>query len=810
MSERDQFQKTFAHFPLLPLTVSLALGILTQHYFNIQLSYLFSLFLVLAFAALFLHLKTSTEQQKISSLLIIIFFLMGAIRYGGWQAANLRQPYLNSLPLHQVELRGEIKSVQKSDRVKAVFELKEIHKDTLAAFVEGKILLYFPAGFSGAVLPGQILSILNADLEPLPPRRNPGQFDYANYLRQREIVALIRVKNSRQIILGKTDDKFSAEKSIFAPLRHRLTECFETYFSPFAANFLKALILGKRENMDRQVLENFQNAGVMHVLAISGLHVGFVAGIFYVVLSFFPISFKKRNLLIILLLLFYMFLTGNQPPVVRATLMASLLLFGVNIERKTSVYNSIFAAAFIILLWQPQQLFWVGFQFSFAAVLSIIYFYTKMEPFRQKVLGLVKSGKLRPRVNNWILMPFLVSLSAQIGTLPLTMHYFHKLSLISFFLNILIIPFIGLIVVMGFLFLAFAFISSVLAGLISNFLQWLIHVLTGTVEAAANLPAAFFYIPRFNLIAMLLYLSIVILIFNPGNKATRKIMAVVSTILLLFVFGTSLLQKPAFNLIIMDVGQGDAAAFFTPRGKAVIIDTGPASRKSSAARTAIYPVLNKFGTTHINALFISHPHLDHMGGTFDLLKYATIDSAYLPPMAISYKWNDSLLTAFSENSIPWRILKYGDRVIIDEETRIYILGPFPRFSNFKTVNGYNLNNNSLVLLVKHKNHSLLFPGDAEKEVEKQLLSWGDILDAELLKVEHHGSKTSSTAGFLSLVTPQLSFISVGYRNKFKHPSLQVVERLGQFGSRVFRTDENHALWFRLNGDKWKEVNWQDN
>jgi len=257
----------------------------------------------------------------------------------------------------------------------------------------------------------------------------------------------------------------------------------------------------------------------------------------------------------------------------------------------------------------------------------------------------------------------------------------------------------------------------------------------------------------------------------------------------------------------MDVGQGDASLIVTPQQKTILFDTGPGNKFSSSAKQAIFPVINHLGIKHLNALFISHPHLDHMGGTFDLLKYVTVDSVYIPPMVFNYKWYDSLKTIFSEKSIPCRILKIGDKVIIDNETRIYTLGPFPKFSKFRKPSGRNLNNNSLVLLVKHRKHTLFFPGDAEKEVERDLLIWGEILDSDLLKVGHHGSKTSSTENLLAQVTPDYSFISVGENNKFNHPSSIVVERLANF-SEVFRTDKNNAIWFQLNKGKWKKLNWK--
>jgi len=196
-----------------------------------------------------------------------------------------------------------------------------------------------------------------------------------------------------------------------------------------------------------------------------------------------------------------------------------------------------------------------------------------------------------------------------------------------------------------------------------------------------------------------------------------------------------------------------------------------------------------------------------MGGTFDLLRYIHVDSTYVPPTGFSYKWNDSLMHALKKKAIPYRVLRLGDRVIIDKETRAYVLGPGPEFSNTKDPSGQNLNNNSLVLLIRFRDQSLLFPGDAEREAENSLIPWENFLKSDFLKVGHHGSKTSTTDPFFSLVHPRYASISVGEGNHFGHPSENVIRRLRNNGSKVFRTDKDRAIWFQIRNNKWKRVQW---
>lgn len=808
MSRLSQQSSFSAKTPFVPLAIAFAAGIILARLVDVPLIFsasAFSMAVVIAVAAYF---KKFLSDEKLSRLFLLLFFLMGLIRFSSWKEHTLEQPYLTHLPIQAHTAKVVVTSVQKGGRIKAVVELQELRRDSLSVKASGKLLVYFPYEYQRIIFPGQTINLTDVRIESLPEPRNPGQFDYGAFLRWRGVVAQCKIYDSLNVIIQAALPVFSLENRLFYPLRQQLIRKIEWYFSPDASGFLKALLLGVREDLNDDVIEDFQKAGVMHVLAISGLHVGFVALIFYILLSFFPIYFKRRNILVIVLLVLYMFLTGSNPPVVRATLMAAFFSLAINLERKGAVYNYLFAAALIILLFQPQQLFWVGFQFSFAAVLSIVYFFGKLEPPAGKALEFIGSEKWRHRLKNWLVIPFLVSLAAQLGTIPLVMHYFHKLSLISFFLNIIVIPYIGMLVAVGFLFLLLSFINGVLAEVAANFLAFLIDILIRLVNGAANLQGAFFNIPTFSVLDILIYSAFVLLLFNLQKEMARRYFAAALTLLLLAWGSIHLLRQPAFNLIMMDVGQGDGALLATPREKVVMIDTGPANEYNSAADFALIPTLQYLAIKTVNYLFITHPHLDHLGGTFRLLEYAHVDSVFLTPVPVSYHWNDTLLQVLERSAIPYRFLKIGDRLVVDEETRIYALGPFPRFIEDPLSNDYNLNNSSLVLLVKHRDHSILFTGDAEAEAEIYLQLWRNVLKSDILKVAHHGSKTSSTEGILAFIRPEIAAISVAERNKFGHPSNKVLERLSVYGSQIFRTDRQKAIWLRLKKGHWKRIDWE--
>ena len=794
-----------AKTPFLLLCLCFSLGILVSASIDIAPGSVALGFALLPLAALAYAFR---RQHLPVFLLLSLVILMGFLRHEYWKQAHLRQPHQHFLPLRSDTLTVMLHSLEKRSRLRAEAELREIVRNGRRALLAGRIVLDFPYRYDESLEPGQILIITDAMLELPPGPRNPGQFDYRRYLEGQGIAAVCRVSDPRQIGMAGHGGNFSPEYRLFYPLRRKLQQIIHRHLPEPGAGFLQALLLGVRSGLSPGTREDFQHAGVMHVLAISGLHVGFVAVIFHLLLSFLPLYFKTRNWLIMVLLLGYMFLTGATPPVVRATLMGCFYFLAINLERRGSVYNYLFAAGFLILLCQPQQLFWVGFQFSFTAVLSIVYFYRKLQPPAAAVLRRIRKAPLRWRLEKWLMAPFLVSLAAQIGTLPLAVHYFQLFSLVAFFLNLIVIPLVGVIVSAGFLFLLLGMLSTVLAGILAAFLDLLIRLLVLLVQQAAALPFAYLHILHFGWMEMAVYFSLIFLLLYWRRRPLRTVFSVISLVGMMLAAALQWGGDPALDLIVIDVGQGDSALLTTPRGKSVLIDTGPASRYGNAADAAIIPVLRRLGRRKIDYLFISHPHLDHLGGTFRLLRYAAVDSVFLPPTPPGFHWNDTLLQVLQERQIPHRLLNAGERVIIDGETRIYVLNPLPAGLDSIAAPGHDLNNHSLVLLCKHRDQTILFTGDAETEAEHLLLGWGDILRSEVLKVGHHGSITSSGSEFLARIRPRYATVSVGKKNRFKHPSPQVIRRLQQSGARVLRTDRDAAVWLRCRDGRWEQVQWK--
>ncbi|MFZ0389246.1 MAG: DNA internalization-related competence protein ComEC/Rec2, partial [Calditrichia bacterium] len=528
-----------------------------------------------------------------------------------------------------------------------------------------------------------------------------------------------------------------------------------------------------------------------------------------VVVSFLPVSFRWQYGIMLFLLGVYAMLTGANPPVVRASLMVSIYAFGIILERKPDVFNTVFMAAFLILLVQPQQISWIGFQFSFAAVLAILIIYRRLQPLEQKLFSVLPPVFQKKWLKTYIIGAFLVSLAAQLGTIPLMVLHFHKIPLISFGLNLLVIPLIALIVPVGFLTVGISYLSFPLGELLGHLLSGLIQLLTGLVQRAADIPFAYLNLPALPFLALLLYLLLLILVLwwnSAAVKSLRKPALAVSIVLLLLLLAP---QPRDADLILLDVGQGESSLLQTAGGNLLLFDAGPAFKNRDSGRDVIFPAMQHLGRLKLDKVFLSHPHADHIGGMFSLLKLAAIDSVYLPHLKTPYFWQDSLLNSLDKAGVAWRFLNCGDRVRVDEETCIYVLAPFPEFLHPRETRGDQINNCSLVMLLKSRNGSILFTGDAETPVEKRLTGWGDVLQANILKLGHHGSRTSSSHAFIEQVSPQFGLIPVGVHNRYGHPSTAVLEDLGRRRITFLRTDESGAVWLRQQGTNWRQIDWRN-
>jgi len=702
-------------------------------------------------------------------------------------------------------------------------------------WIEGRIIKEYPgaadrdtyvlqcraAGFSDGVKPlsGNVQIVRSASAERLHwgdvirlngrPQEialpaNPGDFNYRRYLNLKKIYARLYYRAGDVQILARGQGAWW-KRRLLLPVRRQILSVIDGYFTGQTAAVLQALLLGQRQNIDRQVAETFKRSGIIHVLAISGLHVGFLLILFLVFFGLLRFPYKWQIGLALLLLFLFVAVVDFKPPVVRAFVMAAVFYWGKLTQRTAPAMNSIAVAGLLVLFTAPQQLLWPDFQFSFAAVLGILYAYPRLNAY----LPSFPSGKkIFALLNKWLRQALLISAGAILGTLVLTWYYYGVLQSAALLINILIIPLMGLLVMAAFLFIPLA--SLHFAGCAG--LAWLMdlfyHSLLKAIAWFAARPFVQITLPRPSVLSLLLLTVLIYLLLN----LRRKYFFTAAVLVLLLLPASIMTNGKAadrMRVVFVNVGQGDGAFVQFPNGRVLVVDGGDRKPGFDAGRKDMLTALRYYGVRHIDYLLGSHGHSDHIGGLVTLMHTLPVDTLLLSPYALRTKLFARLLAAADSLQIPLRRLRRGDKLNVDARCRVYIMHPFGKYIKAKEYSGREVNNSSLVVKITYGAVSFLLTGDLERSAEPALETYGALLAADVLKVGHHGSKTSTSPSFLRLIHPRYSVVSVGRHNMYFHPSRKTIKRLRRLRAHPLRTDHFGGLVFETDGRRLALVNWRE-
>ncbi len=654
--------------------------------------------------------------------------------------------------------------------------------------------------YEGKIKFGKKIEI-HGTIEPFPFQRNPGEFDYGKYLALNDIQGVVTVKGLANVRVGGEVNAnlfqtwtYSAQQALY--------RIIDRLHSPRHASFLKGIMFGYRADISSDVKQSFIDTGTIHILVVSGLKVAFVAFIFLSVLRFFRLSRKATGAVAILGLIAYMLITGSSASVVRATVMAIVLLCGTLIERKADVYNSISIAALILLFWNTNNLFDVGFQLSFSAVISIVYFYPRLESLIKKIPKRFEEIKGVDAV----LKLSAVSLAAQLGTVPFTAYYFGIVSIISFAANIPAVPISGLNTFIGAVEILFYPISPWIAKLYAAANDFLIWFLLEFVKQAASVPFAYLEAWHFSAVFVIGYYIFVIGIFNLNLPRVRAWILIIVLMLSNYAIYLNIwfLAHPKFIVTAIDIGQGDAILVEFPNNKRMLIDTGPLSRQFDAGMRTVVPFLKRKEISKLDYILITHPHSDHIGGAGSVLKLLRVDTIIMASLSINNIEVKNVLKIAEARHTEGKIARTGNQIQIDPNARVYVLHPDSNHTAEK-----NLNNSSVVMKIVYGNTSIMFVGDAEGATEQRMMPrYCAFLSSDILKAGHHGSSTSSSEEFLKVVHPRIAIISVGNHNKFHHPSPFTLWRLKSHSIEIKRTDKLGAIVFESDGKQWVQRVWR--
>lgn len=791
-------------FPAIKLSILLAVGILLSRLFLVNILIFIVLVILSILTFLFYGKYPKGALQFFANILVYVCVIL----LGNF-VAQVNQPHYYLLPesiyrVNDVKVIGKVSNIELSRYDEIVFNVEaqstnisdsliNDHLNFICRIKDNKKQL---DSVYNRIAIGNIIHF-EGDFYKGNEERNPGEFDYNKYLRLRGISGLLTAYNVSSLNVIN-DNKNILLNSVFIARRNIDRQIGRLYNRQSAA-LLRGLLLADRSQISYGTKTEFINSGIIHILAVSGLHVGFIILIFLFIFGRF--NFYLRSILTIVGLIIYLILIGPPASAFRAGVMAIVLIVALITNRSTNLLNSIAIAGFIILLIHPQELYNAGFQLSFSAVISIAIIYPATSKW-------INSFQIKYKSLKNILLFIAVSLAVQIGTLPFTIYYFGKVSLVVFFTNLIAIPLVGVVIAIGIISILFGVISlvitsyfSIVNDLIINFIYYLIHLIGSSDHSFLRINSFSMY----DIFLFYLFLTIALVFFRKftGNIAkTILLMLCVFNFILLSRFdNVELMPDNRLSVMMLDVGQGDSFLLKFPNGKTALIDAGTSYYGYDSGERVILPLMNYLGIKKIDYGFVSHIDLDHYGGFISLIHNGKISKIYKPAPDTSKNKDVRFEKFVAENKLPENYYKRG--IIKIGNVRIYILN-VPDFMLSDS------NNKSGFLKVVYGNSEFLFTGDLNKRGEEYYSNmYRGFLDSDVLKVGHHGSKTSSSEGFLKMVSPEVSLISDGRQNKFHHPAQQTLDKLRAINSEAYRTDISGTVLLQSDGRTIKNINWRE-
>lgn len=780
------------HYVVRPLPIILALyitGIIYSKFISINLIFLFSFIILLILISIISFVK---QWNITTALLFLIIFLIGILNYnlnsnpiGANHIANFIED--KKLTIIGTVLDKEYYSNQ--EKISLKVEVSQIEREDYNIKTQGLILVNTYLGDCPYEY-GDVLKIKGRLEKPIG-QKNFGEFDYELYLAREKVFTYLNIWQEKDIQkIGENDSNFLVSFSLSA--RDKIKEITKQTLPPPYNYLLVGMLLGEKSFIPSHLKEIFTEAGIMHILAVSGLHVGIIAMALLALLSMLKLPKKFKLFILILILITYASITGFRPSVLRATIMFLLLIGGKLINRSRNLNISLFFAAFLILLLNPLILYDAGFLLSFIVTFFII----NLSPILQGLLS---------KIVVWIKNPLAVSTAAWVGIFPLSAYFFTKVSIISIVSNIFIIPLTGIAVILGFITFFIGLMSISLAGLFANLNYLVLNLITLIAKSFSSLPFAFIYVAQPSVMLIILYYLTVFFIIEIFYKKTlspkikkNTILIVLSATLLII---TVQIFYPTDNLKVnfINVGEGDCILIEAPNKINILIDGGGTPQGDfDVGSKIVVPYLRRKGISEIDLLILTHPHLDHLEGLLPVLKEfkvgMVLDSGLLCDIS-AYK---EFISLIQKKSIPYHKAKAGDNFVFSNNLEIFLLNPLYD-SDFYDESDFN--NASIVVKLFYKNADFLFTGDIEVTAEKKLLVWQNILQSDILKVGHHGSITSTNLEFLDKVDPRIAIITVG-KNHFGHPSQKIIERLEDGNIQIYRTDEDGTIIIRTNGQEY--------
>jgi competence protein ComEC len=684
--------------------------------------------------------------------------------------------------------------------------------------------------------------------------RNPGVSPLSEYLDRKGYDATGFVK-SAAAITRLEDASTSGLLSLLYSWREQLQQQINSVFEPETASVLDASLLGNRYNLSRETSERFREGGTFHVLVISGLHISFIGGVVFLVMKRLS---RRRWLQFVVPAMFvwaYSFAVGADASVVRAALMFTFAGFALVLFRESSSLNALGAATLMLLVRSPKEIFDPSFQLTFLSVLAIVviawpllqmcaaigaWYPSRETPcpplcsrglrvfcevlfwsergwtkeiarsaHRYRLFKTPLAARLEHYRIQWFLRyvfsAMVISAAVQLVLLPLMIVYFHRLSLASLVLNIVVSVLLAALTAVASLALLLSQLSAAFASPLIQLSEAITWLMIHSVDPFAHFKLASIRVPEYSGWGALVYVLYFVPLLAVVIKKRWIRSAVLAQLLLVLVVIlhplSNGIEEGKLRIDFLDVGQGDAAVVTMPDGQILLVDGGGNTDRNGSntdRRSIGEAVVSEYlwwrGLDTIDYVLATHADADHIDGLNDVLRNFSVDAALVARSPSNDPEYMKFAQTLSTTDTHLATIRAGD-VIHFGDVEINVLWPPAAVQP----NEPSRNNDSIVLQVAYGNRKILLTGDIEKAAERALVPSASNLHADVVKVPHHGSKTSSTPLFVAATQPQFAIISVGQYSMFGHPHREVVERWQASGASVLTTGQCGTITVTTDG-----------
>lgn len=569
-------------------------------------------------------------------------------------------------------------------------------------------------------------------------------FNYRNYLKSKRINYIFKAS---KIELVKEN----------ISLKYKIKNILIKHIDKFKAKeYLKTFILGIND-IEKETKQTYQTNGISHLFAVSGMHLSLFASILIFILKRIKTKETINYIIIIIFFIFFAFLTNYTPSVLRALILYILISINKLLKLKIKTLYLIIIDLIILLIYNPFYIYNTGFIYSFAITTSLILF-----------------SKTINKYKNYFLKILMTSIISFLSSIPISINSFHEINLLTPFINLIFVPLISIII----------FPLSILTLIIKpldRILLLLINILEklSLIISKSNINIILSHIPWY--LTIIYYITIMFFISGIHSKKTIKTIPLIVFLLI----HTNIKQISQENIVTMlDVGQGDSI-LIENLNKTILIDTG-GNDYSQIVESKTIPYLKSKGIKKINNLILTHGDYDHMGEAINLVE--------------NFKVENVIFNCGPHNDLEKELIKVLDKKKIKYYSCIKELNIDKNKLYFLQTKEYdNENNNSNVIYTELNGYKFMFMGDASITTEKEILDKYNLSNIDVLKVGHHGSKTSSSKEFINSINPKYSIISVGKNNRYGHPNKEVLNNLKD--SKMYRTDEDGSIMFIIKNKK---------